>query len=214
MSVQNFQSARESMVQSQLHPSGVSSETVLNAYKSVPREVFVPEHLRAICYLDESLPLGNGQILFEPMLHGKMIERLNILSTDKALDLGDPTGYSAAILSRLAREVTVVDNPSPALADSRKNWLTLGYHNISSAQPQGPYDVIVINGAVAEIPQDILALLGAGGRLACILQTSKRAVGKIAIVTKEASGAVATKLFEDASAPFLPGHEAKEEFVF
>ena len=214
MSVQNFQSARESMVQSQLHPSGVSSEIVLNAYRSVPREVFVPENLRAICYLDESLSLGNGQVLFEPMLHGKMIERLNIASADKALDIGDTTGYSAAILSRLAGEVTVIDNPSPALAEARKNWLTLGYHNISAAVPQGQFDVIVINGAVAEIPQDLLALLGPGGRLACSLQTSQRSVGKIAIATREASGTIATKLFEDASAAYIPGLEAKEGFVF
>lgn len=203
------------MVQSQLHPSGVSSEKVLNAYRSVPREVFVPENLRSICYLDESLPLGNGQSLFEPMLHGKIVERLEVTDRDAVLDIGDMTGYSAAILSQLAREVVVIDNPSAAAAEAKKNWLTLGYHNISSAAAlQGEFDAILINGAVAEIPEQSLQMLASGGRLACILQPSKRSVGKITIVTKEADGSISKRFFEDASAGYIPGFEPKEEFVF
>lgn len=214
MSAQNFQTARESMVQSQLHPSGVSSENVLNAYKSVPREVFVPEHLRSICYLDESIPLGNGQVLFEPMLHGKMVERLDVGPEDKALDLGDMTGYSAAILSRLAKDVTVIDVPSVALDEARKSWLNLGYHNIAPGKMQGLFDIVMLNGAVEAVPQDLLDLLVPGGRLACILQPSRRAVGKIAILTKEASGRIATRFFEDASASYIAGLEPKEKFSF
>lgn len=178
------------MVVSQLQPNGVSDERVLEAYRSVKREDFLPEHLKAVCYLDENIDLGNGVTLLEPMLHALLIEELEIAEGNKVLDLGDVTGYSAAILSKLGGQVvTNFENPG---AD---------------------FDVILLNGAVAVIPDNLVALLATGGRLGTILQPEGK-VGKIAIVTKEESGALAKRLLQDAKVPYLKGFEPKKEFVF
>ncbi len=187
----NLGKAREAMVVSQLQPAGIISEAVLEAYRSVAREDFVPEHLRSVCYLDESLKLDSGQVMLEPLLHGLMVEELDIQRTDRALDVGDTTGYSAAILAKLAGTVV------PGSEDT-----------------QGSFDVIVVNGAVAEIPEKLMTKLDIGGRLACILIPDGKGVGKVVIATKEASGAIAKQVFEDASAAYIPGYEPKDAFIF
>lgn len=190
MSVSNFEKAREAMVVSQLQPNGVSEERVLDAYRSVKREDFLPEPLKGVCYLDENIDLGNGFTLLEPMLHGLLVEELDIEPSDKILDIGDVTGYSAAILAQLGGQVvTDVENPGSG------------------------FDVILLNGAVAVIPDHLVALLAPGGRLGTILQPEGK-VGKIAIVTKEASGAIARRMLQDAKVPYLKGFEPVKQFVF
>ncbi len=191
MSASNLQKARESMVVSQLQPAGIISEAVLDAYRNVAREDFLPEHLKAVCYVDESLKLDNGQVMLEPMLHGLMVEELKIKSTDRALDIGDTTGYSAAVLAKLAGTVVPGDENT-----------------------HGAFDIILINGAVAEIPEKLINKLDAGGRLACILIPNGKGVGKIVVATKEPSGAIAKQVFEDAISAYIPGYEPKQEFTF
>ena len=191
MPVSIYQKARDAMVVSQLQPAGITSEAVLDAYRTVARENYLPEALKPVCYLDESLRLENGQMILEPLLHGLMVEELNITPNDRILDIGDSTGYSAAILAKLGG--TVVPG---------------------TEETQGSFDVILINGAVAEIPEKLMIKLDAGGRLACILQSRPGAVGKIVVATRENTGAVAKQVFEDAKAAYIPGYEPKAEFVF
>ena len=186
-----FETAREAMVVSQLQPAGITSERVLDAYRTTPREDYLPENLKSVCYLDESLKLGNGQVMLEPLLHGLMVEELKIKATDRVLDVGDTTGYSAAILAKLGG--TVVPG---------------------TENTEGAFDVIVVNGAVAELPEKLLNKLDAGGRLACILLPSGKGMGKIVVATREASGAIARQVFEDAIAAYIPGYEPKPQFVF
>lgn len=191
MSALLLEKAREAMVVSQLQPAGITSERVLEAYRTTPRENYLPEGLKAVCYLDESLRLDNGGVMLEPLLHGLMVEELKIQNTDRVLDIGDTTGYSAAILAKLAGTVV------PGTQDTA-----------------GSFDVILVNGAVAAIPEALMNKLDVGGRLACILVPGGKAMGKIVIATRENSGAVAKQVFEDAVAAYVPGYEPKPGFVF
>src|SRR5690606_5116811 len=97
-----YATARRNMVDSQIHTSGVVSAPVLEAFSSVPREQFVPEHLRGRVYADEDLPLGNGHFLMDPAILARMIEAAEVQAGDVVLNVGDPTGYSSAILAELA----------------------------------------------------------------------------------------------------------------
>lgn len=185
----NFEKAREAMVVSQLQPAGIMSEAVIEAYRAVKREDFLPENLKAVCYLDESLPLADGTKVLEPLLHAIMVDELDIKRGEKVLDIGDSTGYSAAILEHLGATV-------------------------AKEAVDAPFDAIIINGAVGEIPEDVLNKLTTGGRLAAIVVPKGKAMGKIVVATKESSGAVAKQVFEDATAAYIRGYEPKAEFVF
>ena len=182
--------ARESMVVSQLQPAGITTERVIEAYRTVAREDFLPENLKHVCYLDESIDLGHGGTLLEPLLHGLMVNELDIQGSEFVLDLGDPTGYSKAILTQLGANV------STELSSS---------HN---------FDAILINGAVAFIPDPLIAQLKVDGRLACILQPEAGEVGKIVILTKEQGGTLSKQVFEDAKARYVAGFEPVQGFVF
>lgn len=183
----SFTTARESMVVSQLQPAGITDERVIEAYRAVERENFVPGNLKAVCYLDECINLGPNKVLLEPMLHGWMISKLNITGGETALIVGDDTGYSEAILKHLGA------NPQTS-ANS--------------------YDVVLVNGAVADITNALTDRLNPGGRLACIQLPFGKAIGKIVLITKEASGTLVRQVLQDAAAPYVPGYEPKPGFAF
>ena len=192
MSAQNhqkdsFAKARESMVVSQLQPAGITNERVVEAYRAVERENFIPDNLKSVCYLDECINLGQGKVLLEPMLHGWMVSELNIKAGETALIVGDDTGYSKAILEHLGASVTAT---------------------------AGSYDIVLVNGAVSEISNSLTDRLNTGGRLACIVVPFGKAIGTVVIVTKEASGALAKQVLKDAAAPYVPGYEPKPGFTF
>jgi len=180
--------AREAMVVSQLQPNGVSSERTLAAYRAVPRENGLPEALKSVCYLDESFNLGDGTTRLEPMLHGIMVEKLEVKEGDKCLIIGDDTGYTASILSHLGGEILL--------------------------QMQNGIDIIFINGAVTEIPPSLVTHLSGGGRIGAIVQPSGKSVGKITVAKRESGGSLACRYFNDAKAPYVPGYEPNPGFVF
>jgi protein-L-isoaspartate(D-aspartate) O-methyltransferase len=183
--------AREAMVVSQLAPAGITSERVLNAYRDTPREDFVPPHLKGVCYTDETLDLGNGVFLLAPMIHGLLVDELNVDARDAVLDLGDATGYSSAVLQKLAARVD------------------------TEFAAEGPaYDVILLNGAVSFVPEELTARLTPNGRLACVFQPEPRKVGKILVVTRDANDVLIRRFFEDATAPYVNGLAPQPEFVF
>ncbi len=192
MTATNYQKARESMVVSQLEPSGITDKRIVEAYREVPREAFLPEGMKAVAYLDESIQLGNGHSLLEPLLHASMVKELNIQSSDKVLDIGDVTGYSAAILSKLSDAVSV--------------W--------NGQNAPATYDCILLNGAVAEIPDALMSQLNAGGRVAAIVVPGGKAIGQIVVATREDNGTISKQILDDAVAAYLPGLEPKQEFIF
>src|ERR1700751_5695564 len=167
-----FKVARSHMLESQLRPNKVTDDRVLNAFASIRRELFVPEHLRPVAYIDEDLPLGGGRYLMEPMVAARLLQEAAITRTDAVLIVAVGTGYETALIATLARSVLALEE-DPELA--RHARAALAEHAIAPVsvvegplhegyRPRAPYDVILFGGAGVGMRQDINAQLAEGGR--------------------------------------------------
>ena len=165
--------ARRAMIDEQLRPRGISDARVLAAMGAVPRERFVPEHLVSRAYDDGPLPIGAGQTISQPYIVAYMAEALAIAPHHKVLEIGTGSGYHAAVLGQLAREVYTIEIV-PVLASSAKALLKeLGYTNIhvregdgyAGLPEQAPFDRILVTAAPDQIPQPLIDQLAVGGRL-------------------------------------------------
>jgi protein-L-isoaspartate(D-aspartate) O-methyltransferase len=215
-----FEVARSHMLESQLRTNKVTDDRVLNAFGSIRRELFVPEHLRPVAYIDEDLPLGGGRYLMEPMVAARLLQAAAIARTDTALIVGAGTGYEAALAAMLARNVLALEE-DPELARHARTALV--EHAIASVsvvegplregyRPRAPYDVILFGGAVAETPPDINAQLAEGGRLLAVVKPVN-AVGRATLATRT-GGVLAQRVIFDAATSFLPGFAPKPAFEF
>ena len=215
-----FEVARSHMLESQLRPNKVTDDRVLNAFASIRRELFVPEHLRPVAYIDEDLPLGGGRYLMEPMVAARLLQEAAITRTDAALIVGAGTGYEAALTALLARNVLALEE-DPELA--RQARTTLVEHAIASVsvvegplregyRARAPYDVILVGGGVFEIPPEIATQLADGGRLLAVVKPAN-AMGRATLVTR-AGGVFARRVIFDAATPTLPGFAPKPAFEF
>lgn len=218
----DFQAARINMVESQIHTMGVISEPVLKAFATIRREEFVPADKKTVAYTDEDLSLGQGRFLIEPLTQARLIQALACKSSDIAMDIGCATGYSSAILAGLCANVVAVEHAPAMLSEAEKNWSRMGYGNIlphngpfvAGYSQKAPYDVILVNGAVSEIPQTWVDMLSKDGRMALVLRARGETVGKAILVTKNAQGVIGQRVLFDAGIPYLPSHEPRNEFVF
>jgi protein-L-isoaspartate(D-aspartate) O-methyltransferase len=218
----DFSAARTHMVDSQIHTMGVVNDNVLEAFRTVPREDFVPDEKRGIAYNDEDLPVAKGRVLMEPVTHARLLQAVSPTSEDNVLDIGGATGYSAAILAKVAGRVVSVEPDAALLAKGEANWRRQGYGNIVPHQgsleqgcaAHGPYSLIIVNGAVAEIPQSWLDQLAPGGRMVGVVRTRADKIGKAVLLQKNAEGIVGERILFDAAVPYLPGFEPRNEFVF
>lgn len=170
----DYARARTLMVDNQLRTSGITDRRLLGMMGTVPRETFVPPARQAMAYIDEAHPLNATRKLGPPVPFAKLVQLAAIEHTDHVLDLGCGTGYSAAVIAGLATQV-VAGEDDPALASAaKKNLAVVGAHNVtvvdaSAAAQQGPFDVIVVEGTVAEVPQALLDALKTEGRLVAYL---------------------------------------------
>ncbi len=215
-----YETARTHMVESQLRPNKVTDKRLLAAFLAIRRELFVPEHLRAVAYVDEDLPLGKGRHLMEPMVAARLLQAAAIMRADMALIIGAGTGYEAALVAVLARSVVALED-DPELA--RWARAALVEHSIASVSfveaplPQGhrgraPYDVIFFCGAVAEIPAEIGSQLADGGRLMAVVKSGS-GIGHATLRTR-IGGALARRVLFDAATPLLPHFCPKPAFAF
>lgn len=222
MSLQNFEKAREAMVLSQLQPSGIIDPALGEAYSAIPREMFVPNAVRGVCYCDDAVDLGGGRELIEPLYHGLMLQAAQLAPGMKVLDVGGASGYSAAILAKVGAVVTAVENDEKLLHAAQQNWMNLGLTGISpyvgaNAQgyaKSGPYDVIIVNGAVGYRPDVLLGQLASGGKLFCIYVNNGEPIGRLISYQKLENGEYAEKKLYDATSKFVPGFEPKQGFEF
>jgi len=215
-----FEVARSHMLESQLRPNRVTDNRVLNAFASIRRELFVPEHLRPVAYIDEDLPLGGGRCLMEPTVAARLLQETAIARTDAALIVGAGTGYEAALAAMLARSVLALEE-DPELA--RRARAALVEHAIASVsvvegplhegyRPRAPYDVILFGGGIVEIPPEIAAQLADGGRLLAVVKPGN-GMGRATLMTR-AGGVLARRVIFDAATPALPGFAPKPAFEF
>jgi len=176
MSIDNkasYAKAREKMVRQQIAGRGIHDERVLEAMRSVPRHLFVPEHSRSLAYHDGPLAIGQGQTISQPYIVALMTESLMLKGHQRALEVGTGSGYQAAILSRLVSQVYTVER-IPELADRAMTlFRQLGYDNIQSRVSNGtlgwpeqaPYEAIIVTAASPDIPEPLTDQLAEGGRL-------------------------------------------------
>jgi protein-L-isoaspartate(D-aspartate) O-methyltransferase len=166
-----YQEAREGLVRSL--SSEITDVRVLEAFRKVPRERFVPVDLRAVAYSDRPLPIGQGQTISQPLMVAMMLQELALKGHEKVLDIGTGSGYQAALLAELAREVVTVERIEPLSASAKGTLDELGYRNVrvelagdTLGWPDGaPYDAIVVGAAGPRIPQSLVAQLGPTGRI-------------------------------------------------
>jgi len=208
------------MIDSQLRPNRVTDDRLLSAFASVRRELFVPEHLRAVAYIDEDLPLGGGRYLMEPMVFARMLQEATVERTDAVLIVGAGTGYEAAVTAILTRNVVALEEDAEL---GRRGRAALVEHAVAAVntvegplrdgyRPRAPYDVILFGGAVAEIPAEINAQLAEGGRLLAVVKSSNT-IGRATLTTRT-GGVLARRVIFDAATPFLPGFGPRPSFVF
>src|SRR5579871_3484023 len=214
----DFAAARTHMIESQLRPNRVTDERVLEAFARVRRELFVPEAVRAIAYIDEDLPIGRGRCVIEPRVAARLIQAAAPQRTDTALVVGAGTGYEAAVLSGLTRTVVALEE-DPQLA--RAALVEENLANVSVVEgrladghrARAPYDVILFAGAIAELPDEIATQLAEDGRLVAVIEAAGEGIGR-AVMAIRSGGVIARRILFDAAIPFLPGFAPKPGFVF
>ena len=164
---------RARMVDLQLAARGISDPRVLDAFRSIPREAFLPENLAEFAYQDTPLPIGSGQTISQPYIVAVTIEALGLRGGERVLEIGTGSGYAAAVLSRLAKEVFTVERLEPLAEEARARLARLGYHNVHVLCGDGtlgwpehaPYDAIAVAAGGPEIPKALLSQLSPHGRL-------------------------------------------------
>lgn len=221
----DFARARLNMVESQIRPNGVNDPRIVRAMLDVPREAFVPPSMRPLAYIDLEVqvrPAGRdmpARRAMAPLPLARLIQLANVGGGDIVLDVGCATGYSTAILSRLGEAVVALEC-EPALAEAAGKTLDeLGVDNAAvitgplteGCAAEGPFDVIVLGGAVAEGPRTLLEQLKPGGRLVAILDEA--GVGRGYVYERVGDGFGRRPAFE-AGAPPLPGFARAPAFEF
>lgn len=219
----DFAAARQKMVDGQVRPSDVTDARIIDAMLMVPREAFVPESRRALAYLDLDLDIGEGgakRYLIKPAVLAKMLQAAGIKESDRVLVVGCATGYTAAVVAaRLAGQVFATES-DPVLGERAATTLAqLGYGNVKiriapatdGTPADGPFDVIVLQGATEVAPKRLYEQLSEGGRLVGVFANS---LPQRATIVTRAHGEFGNRVLFDAAAPVLPGLERTPAFVF
>ena len=168
----DFAKLRAQMVASQLAERQITDPLVLDAFLAVPRESFVPEDMATSAYDDGPLPIGEGQTISQPYIVGVTVQALGLGGGERVLEVGTGSGYGAAVLSRIAREVHTIERLAP-LAEAAKARLASGYPNVTVYEGDGslglpelaPYDAIAVAASGPAVPAALLDQLAVGGRL-------------------------------------------------
>ncbi|MDD3937009.1 protein-L-isoaspartate O-methyltransferase [Rhodoferax sp.] len=177
MNLQNVEQARYHMIEQQIRPWNVSDPAVLNLLASVKREDFVPLAQKSLSFVDMAIALPGGQSMLPPRVQARLLQDAAVQPTDKVLEIGTGSGYMTALLAHQAQRVVSLEI-NPEIADmARDNLQRAGIHNVEVRQADGskgtpaeaPFDVILLSGSVAEVPQSLLNLLKVGGRLVAIV---------------------------------------------
>jgi len=215
----DFAAARRHMVDGQLLPNRVTSHRVLDAMAEVPRERFVPEALRGIAYLDEGLSLGGNRSVMAPMVLARLLQAADPGERETALEVGAATGYATAILARLAGSVVALEEDEALAAQATRTLSDLSVDNatvvtgrlVDGYPKRGPYGVILLNGAVGEVPERLTAQLAEGGRLVTVVGSG--AMSRATLMIKRA-GIVSSRPLFDAWAAPLEQFAKEPGFVF
>jgi protein-L-isoaspartate(D-aspartate) O-methyltransferase len=219
----DFAAARRMMVDGQVRTADVTDPRLLAAMLDVPRERFFPEDKVSLAYLDLDVAVNETGLpvrrLLKPMVLAKLIQAAGLGETDRVLDVGCATGYSTAVLARLAHSVVGLEEEASLTRQASAMLAEAGVANAKvvtgalarGCPAEGPYDLILLEGATETVPAALLDQLKSGGRLACVLGPGQS--GKAMIYSRTGSDLSGRAVF-DAAAPLLPGFAKPQEFVF
>lgn len=216
----DFTTARMNMVDSQLRTNRVTDPRVLEAFETVPREHFVPEPLRAIAYVDEDLRITRDRYMMEPMVLARLLDAAALDESDVMLIVGAATGYACALAARVAGTVVGLESDKELAGQAEKKLGDMGADNavvvkgdLAKGYPkQAPYNVVLIAGAVEEIPRRITDQLADAGRLLTVVKNGP-GMGKAVLMERIGDHVGRRNLF-DAATPVLPGFAREKGFVF
>lgn len=217
--MQNIANARQAMVDSQLRTSGVLDWRVLDAMGAIPRERFVPDVRRGLAYAETAHALdGNGHVLAPPAVFGKLVQLADIKPSDVILDVGCGTGYSSAVLASIGSAVVGIEDDKVLVARANDILADLEISNAAvlcgplekGVAKEAPFDVILIEGQVDEVPDSLLKQLRDGGRLVAVVGNGAAAVARIFV---KSLGAVAVRTEFNATLPPLKAMKIPENFV-
>lgn len=221
-----IENARYNMVQQQVRPWNVDGDGILDALYTVRREDFMPPAHYSLAFMDVLVPLTDdvnateqGLCMFQPRVEARMINDLDVQPTDRVLEIGTGSGYSAALLSKLAKEVLTLEINADLADMARENLADAGCNNVTvrvadgskDTLPEGPFDVILLSGSVEVMPQELLSHLKEGGRLGAIV--GQKPMMRYTIISKQ-NGQTTTKSPWDIVAPRLQGFALAPRFNF
>lgn len=214
----DFASRRAMMVDTQVRTADVTKFPIIDAMLSVPREQFVPREQVEVAYISENIGIAPGRVVLEPRTLGKMLDALNIEGNELVLDIGAGYGYSSAVVARMAEAVIAVEEDDTLAAEAQSILSDQGADNVvvhtgpltEGASRHGPYDAILIQGAVEQVPEAIIEQLKEGGRIACLFMEG--ALGVVRIGYK-IDGDISWRFAFNASAPVLPGFAKEAAFA-
>mgnify|MGYP003843106373 FL=1 len=200
------------MVDTQVRPSDVTKFPIIDAMLAVPREAFVPDAKREAAYVGENLDIGDGRVMLEARTLAKMIDALDIQPAHVVLDIACGFGYSTAVLARMCDFVVAVEDDEARAQEAQSTLSEQGVDNAAvmhgvlaeGAAKSGPYDIIILQGAVEQVPETLLDQLRDGGRIAAVF--SEGTLGVVRIGHK-IDGALNWRFSFNASAPVLAGFE-------
>ncbi len=191
-----FSRAREKMVSQQIEARGIRESNVLRAMRLTPRHLFVPPAMQLQAYEDRALPIGYGATISQPFVVAWMTDLLKPTKTDRVLEIGTGSGYQAAVLSHLVREVYTVEIVPELARSAAKRLIELGYRNVIVRQGDGyqgwaekaPFDRVILTAAPKDIPKPLLDQLIPGGRLVAPVGASSEQ--SLTVVDKTSEGAL------------------------
>ena len=205
----DYSRLRSAMVEDHIAARGIRSALVLDAMKTVPREAFVPDHLREIAYRDAPLPIAEEQTISQPYIVALMTEALMLEGGEKVLEIGTGSGYAAAVLAQIAGEVYTVERIRQLSDTASKLLSELGYSNVRVQHSDGtrgweehaPYDAIVVTAGGPEVPESLKSQLKIGGRLVIPVGSSRR-LQELVRVTRVSENQYETEVITDVR--FVP----------
>lgn len=204
----NFQAMRERMVDTQIRARDVQNPAVLQAMRRVPRHLFVPDDLRPFAYDDRPLPIGRGQTISQPYIVGYMTEALQLTPAHKVLEIGTGSGYQAAVLAEIVKQVYSIEIVPDLAAGARRALAEAGYRNVEIRTGNGylgwpahaPFDRIIVTAAPPEIPQALVDQLAVGGVMVVPVGTGYQ---EMVIITKTPNGVVQKRTIEVRFVPMV-----------
>jgi protein-L-isoaspartate(D-aspartate) O-methyltransferase len=214
----NLDQARFFMVEQQIRPWDVLDPKVLDLLMDTPRHLYVSESQQALAYTDIELPIGEGEVMMAPKVEGKILQAVELQDNDTVLEIGTGSGYFTALLASLAKEVTTVElhkSIQETAQERLKEFANINYHIGDASQDWADnknYDVIVLTGAVAEIPQAYLDKLNIGGRLAVIHGESPAMSADV--ITRVSQTQYNTEVLFETDMAYLTNSEKKSVFSF